>query len=217
MFAVRNSFTLAVIWLLLLITGIFLYVRDTRALVKLLDERKDVSQKLTESQEQIKRLTKVENVHTEIQDNWLNSPKRIISADEPSFTLSYINWIITTHGLRDIYYDFVLNEKKDIGKHTQFIYTLRGEGTYGDINKLIWYLTYEPILYKINTLSLAPGGTDSDYIRFTMKLQGFTVESVSDEIEDFTQYRPASFTNNQNTYDVFRPLVAIAPGRVVMQ
>lgn len=208
MFAIKNSIVLAGIWLVLLITGIFLYVSDTHKLVNLREQRETAINTLTESQEQIKRLTEVENIHAEIQKDWLNSQKRIISADEPSFTLTYINWLITTHSLQNLYYDFDLNEKKQIGDHTQFIYTLRGEGTYTDIHKLVWYLTYEPILYKITSLSLSPTAAESDYIRFTIKLRGFTVESSTQEIEDFTQYRPAAFTYNNNTHNIFRPLVS---------
>jgi hypothetical protein len=47
-----------------------------------------------------------------------------------------------------------------------------------------------------------------EFVRFTVKLRGFTVESETQEIEDFTQYRPASFTYENNTHDIFRPLVS---------
>jgi hypothetical protein len=211
-FARRNSVTLAAIWLLLLVIGIFWYTKDTREHVTRIEELQQARQTLKESRQQIQRLTKVETDHEETNQKWQTAPKRILSAEEPAFTLSYINWIISSNNLSNIYYDFKLNEKKQVNNHTEFIYTLNGEGTYNDIFRMIWYITYEPILYKIQSLSLRNKSDNSEYIAFTMKLQGFTVASSSEEeIDDTMYYRPADSRAVVANMDVFRPLISQRP------
>ncbi len=206
MFARKNSATLLIIWILLLALGSFWYFTDANNLVGAIKEEQRLSTVLKQSQTEVSRLTKVENIHGEVTTKWQQSPKRIISADEPSFTLSYLNWIMSSYNL-NIYYDFVLNSKRKSGDVTKFAYTLAGEGTYNDINRLIWHLTYEPILYQIESISLRPSGKDSEFIRFNMKLQGFTVDSQSDINENFSEYQLTDASAYVAQHDVFKPLV----------
>ncbi|MFQ6113251.1 MAG: hypothetical protein ACE5NG_04075 [bacterium] len=210
MFARRNSLTLAALWILLLIIGVFWYVKDTRKLVYVHKEQRNLSNLLSKSQEEIKRLTEVEKIHDELREQWLNAPKVIISADEPSFSLSYINWISSINNLT-LDYDFVLNEKKKSGNFTKFVYTLSGEGTYNDIYKLIWYLTYEPILYKINSINLSRPNSNSELLKFSVKLQGFTVDSESEISEEFSQKSSTNGKTVRPQYDIFSPLVKPKP------
>lgn len=209
MFAKRNAVTLALIWILLLTAGLFWYFRDGGKLAEIQAKEKQLQAQLKESQEQVKRLTQVESVHDEINEKWSHSPKRIIAADEPSFTLSYLNWIMTSNNL-DIFYDFVLNGKKENEDCTTFNYTLTGEGGYNDIYKMIWHLTYEPILYNINSLSLTHAG---DLLKFNMKLQGFTADSSETELQDdLSGLQRLSQTNGvARQRDIFDPLIKPRP------
>ncbi len=214
MFAQRNSLTLAIFWILLLIIGVFWYFQDAGKLVKAVAEEANYKELLTKSQNEIKRLTQVETIHEQLNEKWLNAPKLIISADEPSFTLSYINWIMTTYNLQ-IDFDFVLNQNLEAGDYTKFIYTLTGEGAYNDVYKLIWLLTYEPILYQINYFNLEKSTVNSDFIKFNFKLQGFTVESQTQINDDLTDFRPNSQHQLNYQKDIFTPLVKPKP--VVVQ
>ncbi len=190
--------------------GTFWYINDTRKLVEVHKEQWDLSNQLKKSQEEIKRLTEVEEIHAELKQRWLNAPKVIISAIEPSFSLSYINWISSTNNL-SLEYDFVLNEKKKTGDFTKFVYTLSGEGTYNDIYKLIWYLTYEPILYKINSITLTRTEDDSELLKFKMKLQGFSVDSESEMSEEFTDITSTNGKFVRGQHEIFSPLVKPKP------
>ncbi|MFQ5822667.1 MAG: hypothetical protein ACE5JB_01275 [bacterium] len=210
MFARRNSITLVIIWILLLIIGVFWYIKDTRKLVEVFNQQRNLSNLLSKSQKEIKRLTEVEKLHDELREQWLNSSKKIITADEPSFSLSYINWISSKNNL-SLDYDFVLNEKKKSGNFIKFVYTLSGEGTYNEIYKLIWYLTYEPILYKINSISLSRTDENSELLKFNIKLQGFTVENESEISEDFTDLIPTNQKVVKLQNDIFSPLVKSKP------
>ncbi len=110
MFAKRNSITLAALWLILLIIGVFWYINDTRSLVAMMKDQVELSSALKESQKEIKRLVTIEKKHSELNDRWLISEKKIISADEPAFSLSYLNWIMSRNNL-PIDFDFTLNSK----------------------------------------------------------------------------------------------------------
>ena len=77
MFAKRNSITLAALWLILLIIGVFWYINDTRNRVAMRKEQGDLSLELKASQKEIKRLVIIEKTHSELSQKWLNSTKKI--------------------------------------------------------------------------------------------------------------------------------------------
>jgi hypothetical protein len=206
MFAKRNSLTLGTIWLLLLLIGIFWYVKDTRVLVDVVKAKKKYAGLLQTSQAQIQRLTEVETVYAQVAEKWAGSPKRIIAAEEPTFTLSYLNWIVSSNDL-DINYDFVLNDKNKSGDYSRFTYTLTGEGSYEALNEMIWYLTYRPILYKINNITFNRADGESGHLKFTMRLQGFTVESDATNQDDLNPFEAVVGNAYQTQHDIFKPLV----------
>jgi hypothetical protein len=181
--------------------------------VKLNKEANSLLIQLRKSQEEIRRLTDIEKKHEALKAQSLSLSKKIISADEPSFSLSYINWIMSKNNL-NIDFDFVLNEKKNLGQYTKFVYTLTGEGTYNDIYNLIWRLTYEPILYNIISITLKKTKGDSNLLKFNIRLEGFTVESEFEIIEDLAQLRSTNHKVVGIQKDIFMPLVK--PERVVV-
>ncbi len=209
MFAKRNSITLAALWLILLIIGIFWYINDTRSLVAMMKEQVELSSVLKDSQKEIKRLVSIENKYTELNELWLNSDKKIIAADEPAFSLSYINWIMSRNNL-PIDFDFTLNSKGKAESHTKFVYTLNGEGSYKNIMRLIWYLTYEPILYQINSINLRRTSKGQDFLQFNIKLQGYSVENDL-ELDGYSELVPTSQSDLSSHYDVFNPLIKPKP------
>ena len=209
MFAKRNSITLAALWLILLIIGVFWYINDTRSLVAMMKDQVELSSALKESQKEIKRLVTIEKKHSELNDRWLISEKKIISADEPAFSLSYINWIMSRNNL-PIDFDFTLNSKCKEKNHTTFVYTLNGEGSYNNIMRLIWYLTYEPILYQINSISLRRTSKGQDFLIFNIKLRGYSVENEL-ELDGYSELTPTLQTNIESHHDIFNPLVKPQP------
>ena len=209
MFAKRNSITLAALWLILLIIGVFWYINDTRSLVAMIKEQVELSSALKESQKEIKRLVTIEKKHSELNDRWLISEKKIISADEPAFSLSYINWIMSRNNL-PIDFDFTLNSKRKTKNHTTFVYTLNGEGSYNNIMRLIWYLTYEPILYQINSISLRRTSKGQDFLIFNIKLRGYSVENEL-ELDGYSELTPTLQTDIESHHDIFNPLVKPQP------
>lgn len=210
MFAKRNSLTLALLWIVILAVGTFWYFQDVKKLKAALTQQKASKRLLEESQKEIRRLTDVETVHGDISHEWQERTKRIISAEEPAFTLSYLNWILQSNNL-NIYYDFVLNSKNQKDDVTEFIYTLTGEGTYRDINRMLWHITYEPILYVINTFVLSQTKDNAEYLQFRMQLKGFTVDSNAEADESFADYTASSGNAYMPKIDIFKPLVSPKP------
>jgi len=209
MFAKKNSVTLAAIWAVLTIIGAYWYFSNANDLVGAVNEEKALQNALLDSQKKVRRLTQVEKIHADVNLQWKQAKKRIISADEPSFTLSYLNWIVATYSL-NIYYDFVLNQQQKSADVTTFAYTLTGEGSYNDINRLIWHLTYEPILYIVESVNLRPN-TDGEFVRFTMRLKGYSVDSKSEMLENFSEYQLSDVSTYQGQHDVFKPLILKPP------
>ncbi len=209
MFARRNSLTLAVVWIIFLSVGSFWYFRDANRLLGALSEQAETRETLKRSRTEIGRLTVVETAHDTLNSQWQKAPKRIISADEPSFTLAYLNWILTANKL-NIYYDFVLNSKNESQNVIKFTYTLTGEGSYDDINRLIWHLTYEPILYQIQSLNLRVGAEEG-FRRFTMTLEGYSVKGQASVDENFSESAGGVALGYKRQGDIFR---AIAGKRV---
>ena len=209
MFAKRNSITLAALWLILLIIGIFWYINDTRNLVAMMKDQVLLSSELQASQKKIKRLVLIEKRHSELNEKWLQSTKKIISADEPAFSLSYINWIMSRNNL-PIDFDFTLNSKGTSKNFTKFTYTLNGEASYHNIMRLLWYLTYEPILYKIESITLKRTSKGQDFLKFNIKLQGYSVQNDL-ELDNYSELTPTFQTNIALQHDIFEPLVKPKP------
>ncbi|MFQ5640719.1 MAG: hypothetical protein ACE5IR_22290 [bacterium] len=210
MFSKKNSFILILIWIVLVAAGSFWYLSDARGLEAAHVEETMQRELLLKSQNEIKRMKDVENIHEQLNSSWLSAPKLIVSADEPSFTLSYINWIMSFKNLI-IDFDFVLNDKHRTGDYIKFTYTLNGEGRYHDIYKLIWYLTYEPILYKINLLRLRKAASDPDLLKFTMKIQGWTVADESQLNDEFPAFESRTELLASTVTDIFEPRVKPRP------
>jgi len=205
MFAKRNSATLAIILVVLLGVGGFWYFKDANKLVAAIKEQTVLQKELAKSQEEIKRLTAVETVHERMSNQWKDSPKRIFSANEPSFTLAYLNKLLSTNNL-NIYYDFVLNSKTEKDDLTRFTYTLNGEGQYDAVNELIWHLTYDPILYQIKSIKIRGGARDETFRKFTMKVEGYTVNTRAESDQDVEiEFPRAGAGGYVHQHDIFRP------------
>lgn len=213
MFARRNTITLAAIWLILLIAGVFLYIKDTRKLVDVMKTQVELGQELQSSRKEVKKLIDVEKRHGELSSQWLNSKKKIISADEPAFSLSYVNWIMSKNNLL-IDFDFKLNKTSQSEKHIDFVYTVTGEGRYSDILKFVWFLTYEPILYQINAINLSRTSDSNEFLKFSITLQGYSVQSEL-ELDGYAELTPTNVAPSVRKADVFNPLVKPKPKKVV--
>lgn len=198
----------------MLLVGVFLYVKDTRRLVAAMHQKVTLSTKLESSQHEIARLKGIEDEHYELSQLWRSMPKKIVSADEPSFSLSYINWIMSRYRLV-VDFDFELNQIKHLDHYTKYVYTLNGESAYGEILRLIWHITHEPILYRINSLRLNSTG-DPQLLSFSIELEGYAMNEEL-EIAEFSELSPTSYASLPAQHDIFAPIIKPKPRIVVAE
>jgi hypothetical protein len=176
MYETRNSLTIAVLVVLVGTVGFFWHGREATKLETLQAKYVKLQEDLKMAREAAKRLPSIEEQHAAIGQMWQQAPKKILSVDEPSFSLYYLNWLVAAYDI-PIDFDFVLNKRTDQGSFTVYSYSLQGEGTYRDVYRFIWYLTNNPVLYQIRALEMRRAGSNSDRLGFSLDLEGYSINS----------------------------------------
>ncbi len=209
MYAKRNSLTILAVLLLLSGLGYFWYRHEAKKLTMTNAKNKNLTTQLRGALEVAETLVSVTNERDSLRLLWQQAPKKLLNAEEPAFSLSYINWLINQHNL-DLGFDFFLNEKKARKEYTAFSYTLSGEGDYYNVCALVWYMTRSPLLYQIKSVNYRRNPNDPKLLNFTIMFQGY---SMNKDWEVNSELTMAASTLNWATefeYDAFsslRPVV----------
>ncbi|HEX9972723.1 MAG TPA: hypothetical protein VGD14_11690 [bacterium] len=212
MYAKRNSITIGILWVLLLAIGIFWYSQENKRLKILKVKNKQLSQQLDGSLEIAKALQGVEQQYRFLREKWDLSPKRIIAAAEPSFSLDYLNWLVNQNNFA-LEFDFELKNIIDNGDIVTFRFLLTGEGSYHDLFRLIWHLTKNPLLYQIESFTINQSQNEKNLIEFKMELKGFSLTQKLDTQREFTFDSMQPLAENVMFYDSFKPLNRVEPVR----
>jgi hypothetical protein len=204
MYAKRNSLTILVFLVLMSGLGFLWYRSEARELGVVTKKNEEMNSQLHGNLEIAETLAKVQILRDSLQQAWEKSPKKILNADEPAFSLSYINWLVANHNLQ-IEFDFFLNEKKAHKEFTTISYTLSGEGDYRNICSLLWYITYNPLLYHIKSVNLKRSTNNDKLLSFVIMFEGYSmnkdwevgkeVAMVSRNLNWETELGYDSFTN----------------------
>jgi hypothetical protein len=91
-----------------------------------------------------------------------------------------------------------------------FSFQLKGEGTYNDFYRLIWFLTENPLLYQIETFALKQSRNSNNIIEFTLKIKGFSSTQKLDSGPEFSFDSIRPVAQNFQFYDAFKPVVSIS-------
>jgi hypothetical protein len=212
MYARRNTITIGIALVLLLAIGIFWYSTENKKAKLLQVKQKKLSQQLDGSLEIAKRLEGVEQEYRMIKDRWDFSSKQIIAAEEPSFSLSYLNWLVNKYNV-PLEFDFELKNISTIRDVLSFSFQLRGEGTYNDFYRLIWFLTENPLLYQIETFALKQGRNSNNLVEFTLNIKGFSSTQKLDSGPEFSFDSIRPVAQNFQFYDAFKPVVFSSPAQ----
>jgi len=212
MYAKRNSITIGILWVLLLAIGIFWYSQENKRLKILKVKNKQLSQQLDGSLEIAKALQGVEQQYRFLREKWDLSPKRIIAAAEPSFSLDYLNWLVNQNNFA-LEFDFELKNIIDNGDIVTFRFLLTGEGSYHDLFRLIWHLTKNPLLYQIESFTINQSQNEKNLIQFKMELKGFSLTQKLATQREFTFDSMQPLAENVMFYDSFKPLNRVEPVR----
>ncbi|UCE06999.1 MAG: hypothetical protein JSW07_02870 [bacterium] len=200
----RNSITIGVLWLALMVIGVFGYKKGTGKIKDLKIKNKELTQQLDGSLEIIKTLNTVENQYSLLKQNWEQFPKKIIATNEPSFSLYYLSWLTKKYDV-SLGFDFELNSINDDGDIKTFKFTLSGEGSYHGIYRLISLLTENPLLYQIESFSLQTK-KDNDLLNFNMQIKGFSLNPKWESGQEFTFDSMEPVAEASFFHDAFKPL-----------
>jgi Tfp pilus assembly protein PilO len=193
----RNNLTITGILLLLVIIGFFWYRSEAQALDEVHQENALLLQQLQGDLEVSDTFGQFKVERDSLEKKLVRSSKKLINAKEPTFSLSYINWLIENYGI-NLDFDFYLNEKKNGKRYKTFIYTLNGEGDYPNFCSLIWYITKNPILYNIKNVNLKRSDSNPDLLNFTVMLEGYSVSEAWESGDDL-----AMVSSRLNWYSEF--------------
>lgn len=205
MYAKRNSITIALLLLLLAIGGFLWSNKETKTIDKLQTKNKELTAKLDGSLEIIEALSIVETKFQQLKQNWDQSAKKIIGADEPSFSLYYLTWIMSNYDI-PLDFDFVLDNITEGGDMLKFSFTLSGIGSYHDVFRLIFYLTENPLLYRIDNFYLRQNEKNPESLDFKIQIQGFALTEKNNTAQEFMLESLQPIAESGLFHNAFQPL-----------
>ena len=114
MYTKRNTITLFLLLTLVVGVGFAWYTGEVKILHKVKTQNTRLARQFHGTEQVVQTLETVELTFADLKENWQHAPKKILSIEEPAFTISYINWLIQNYNL-DLNFDFFLNDfnKKD--------------------------------------------------------------------------------------------------------
>lgn len=201
-YATRNNLTISGILLLLIIIGFFWYRSEAKALDEVNLSNDQLQRQLQGDLEVSDTIGQFQVERDSLEQKLVGSSKKLINAKEPTFSLSYINWLIETYGI-NLDFDFFLNEKKPGKRYTTFVYTLNGEGDYQNFCSLIWYITHNPILYNIKNVNLKRSDKNPDLLNFTVMLEGYSMSEAWESGDDLAMISSRMNWNSEFGYNAF--------------
>jgi hypothetical protein len=113
----------------------------------------------------------------EAKKRWETRSKDVPARDITGETYGYFTRIIDASG--EVKLDMAYVGPKDFGRYGYNLYTLKGEGTFDNLFKFIWYAENGRRLFKISNLQLRGyeskerGGETKVLVLFDMELQAF--------------------------------------------
>lgn len=205
MYAKRNALTILVVMLLLSAVGYFWYRSQAQELARVTAKNKTLTQQLRGALEVAETLVYVTQERDSLKNRWRYAPKKLLNAEEPAFSLSYINWLISQQGL-DLDFDFYLNEQKAYKEYTTFSYTLNGEGDYRNICALVWYMTRSPLLYQIRSVNYRRSENDPKLLNFVIQFEGYSMSKDWEVNSELVMNSPPLNWYGEFDYDAFASL-----------
>ncbi len=209
MYAKRNSLTILAVLVLLSGLGYLWYRSAAQELARVKAQNQSLTQNLRGALEVAETLVYVTAERDSLQRRWRSASKKLLNAEEPAFSLSYINWLINQHAL-DLDFDFYLNEKKTFPEYTAFSYTVNGEGDYRNICALVWYMTRSPLLYQIKSVTYRRSDNDSKLINFVIQFEGYTINKEWEVKSELVMTSPPLDWFAEFEYDAFASMAPAA-------
>lgn len=215
-YALRNTIVLAAFLAVIFGVGFYLTsVVQTRERQELRAEAVSLEETISQRPAAESEVKNAEEKLAEMKDKYSKRFKVIPGNDTTALTYAYLNRIMDASGF--VKFDIIYLGAEPHDKYGYNIYNLKGETSYDNLFRFIWYLEHARLLYKIGDLALTGHEVREEtrekpqtIVPFTMELHAYysSVAGVSSEMsgEDPTLYRPVSIGLN-----FLRPLISSEP------
>jgi hypothetical protein len=208
MYTKKNSIIL--FFLLFLVTGIGLALEymGRQKLETLRHQNNALTDKLNGSMEIVKTWHELKDGYEKLHSSWDNADKKILAADEPALTISYIHWLTSENNF-GMEFDFALRSVEPRDDISSFSFSLSGEGEYRAIYDFVRFLTDHPILYKIEKIDLNVLEENPNLIKFNVDIRGYFLTQKWELHEEFNFAEIPLKFDKAGYYDIFTALVNV--------
>ncbi len=215
-YALRNTVVLAAFLAVIFGVGFYLtkvvqpkekkaMTTEIASLDRTIADRPEVEAELRDSEKKLE----------EMKHKYSKRFKVIPTNDTTALTYAYLNRVMDASGF--VKFDMLYEGPKQLKQYGYNTYNLKGETTYSNLFKFIWYLEHAKLLYKIGDMSVSGHEINDDktgkvetIVPFTMELQAYysPVAGVSSESSgsDPTFYRDVNVGLN-----FLKPLISTQP------
>lgn len=215
-YALRNTLVLAAFLAIIFGVGLYLTkVVQPGEVKKMRTELTSLDRTIAQKPALAAELKGSEKKLADMKQRYAERFKVIPSNDTTALTYAYLNRIMDASGF--VKFDMLYQGPKNEKQYGYNTYSLRGETSYSNLFKFIWYLEHARLLYKVEDLTLtghevldAKTGRAKLIVPFTMELRAYysSAAGVSSEHTGVDQ----TFYRNVNTgLNYFRPLISTEP------
>ncbi len=215
-YALRNTIVLAAFLAVIFSVGFYLTrVTQPKDRAKLVAEETTLDNTISERPAVESELKSAQEKLTGMKSKYVKRFKVIPSNDTTALTYAYLNRIMDASGF--VKFDMLYQGAKSFDQYGYNVYNLKGETSYDDLFKFIWYLEHAKLLYKVEDLTLSGHEVRDQTLEkpktivpFTMELHAYysSAAGVSSESsgEDPTLYKTVSVGLN-----FLKPLISSEP------
>ncbi len=198
-YALRNTIVLAAFLAIIFGVGFYLTrVQQPGKVTKLQAEAATLDRTISERPAVEKDLKTSEAKLAEMKEKYGKRFKVIPSNDTTALTYAYLNRVMDASGF--VKFDMLYQGAKNFKQYGYNVYNLKGETSYDNLFKFIWYLEHAKLMYKVSDLTVtghevrdATREKPKTIVPFTMELHAYysSVAGLSSEYsgEDPTLYR----------------------------
>ena len=207
MYTKKNSIILCILLILVLGFGSAIEYFGRKKLETLRQQNNALTDKLNGSMEIVKTWHELKESYEQLYTRWDSGKKKILAADEPALTISYIHWLTSERNF-GMEFDFALRSVEPKEDISSFSFSLSGEGEYRAIYDFVRFLTDHPILYKIENIELDVIEEEPDLVEFKVDIRGYFLTQKWELQKEFDFTEIQLKPDNKGYYDIFSALVS---------
>lgn len=207
--ALRSTIAIAIVWVIMFaVGGWFVYFKQADDLKRVCKEEEEAREKLKQMQAKVDSYPATKAELQRLKSQWYRREKVIPKVEDARITYNYFNWIGHQVG-SPLSCDFLVGQEgkeNDFAFHT---YTVKGEDTFENVFDFIYYLENNPLLYKIESISLSGatiGETEEGPIlgvKFEIEIKAYY--GASPAVDE--AYMPRKVAAPPKQIDPFFPLI----------